>query len=60
TFEIWQCSKDYIKMVQKLHEHRRLTQEAKHIAIQMLNARAKPSTIYEAIRDENGESTTTR
>ncbi|CAG8730077.1 2066_t:CDS:10, partial [Cetraspora pellucida] len=42
------------------HEHRQLTQEAKHTAVQMLKARAKPSTIYEAIRDENGEPIATR
>ncbi|CAG8734322.1 12281_t:CDS:2 [Racocetra persica] len=42
------------------HEHRQLTQEAKHTAVQMLKAGAKPSTIYEAIRDENGEPIATR
>ncbi|CAG8830882.1 20609_t:CDS:2 [Gigaspora margarita] len=42
------------------HEHRQLTREAKRTAVQMLKAGAKPSTIYEAIRDENGEPTATR
>ncbi|CAG8785416.1 30737_t:CDS:2, partial [Gigaspora margarita] len=41
-------------------EYRRLTQDAKCTAVQMLKAGAKPSMIYEAIRDENGEPTATR
>ncbi|CAG8604064.1 12325_t:CDS:2, partial [Racocetra fulgida] len=48
------------KNARVFHEHRQLTQEAKHTAVQMLKAGAKPSTIYEAIRDENGEPTATR
>ncbi|CAG8459242.1 8387_t:CDS:2, partial [Cetraspora pellucida] len=42
------------------HEHCQLTQEAKCTAVQMLKAGAKPSTIYEAIRDENAEPIATR
>ncbi|CAG8606871.1 13120_t:CDS:2, partial [Racocetra fulgida] len=41
-------------------EHRRLTRVAKCTAVQMLKAGAKPSTIYEAIRDDNGEPIATR
>ncbi|CAG8724134.1 3535_t:CDS:2, partial [Cetraspora pellucida] len=41
-------------------EHHRLTRDAKCTAVQMLKAGAKPSMIYEAIRDENGEPTATR
>ncbi|CAG8731240.1 8930_t:CDS:2, partial [Gigaspora rosea] len=48
------------KNARVFHEHRRLTHEAKRTAVQMLKAGAKPSAIYEAIRDENGEPTATR
>ncbi|CAG8826735.1 12015_t:CDS:2, partial [Racocetra persica] len=49
-----------VKDARVFHEHCRLIQEAKRIAVQMLNVGAKPSTIYEAIRDENREPTATR
>ncbi|CAG8820214.1 8290_t:CDS:2, partial [Gigaspora margarita] len=41
-------------------EHRQLKREAKCTVVQMLKAGAKPSMIYEAIRDEDGEPTATR
>ncbi|CAG8851634.1 26858_t:CDS:2, partial [Gigaspora margarita] len=41
-------------------KRKRMSKQAKRIAEQMLKAGAKPSTIYEAIRDENGEPTMTR
>ncbi|KAF0529911.1 protein FAR-RED ELONGATED HYPOCOTYL 3-like [Gigaspora margarita] len=41
-------------------EHRQLKREAKCTVVQMLKAGAKPSMIYEAIRDKDGEPTVTR
>ncbi|CAG8797537.1 16688_t:CDS:2 [Gigaspora margarita] len=48
------------KNVRVFYEHRQLIQEAKHTAMQILKANAKPSTICKAIRDENGEPTVTK
>ncbi|CAG8803969.1 8517_t:CDS:2, partial [Cetraspora pellucida] len=42
------------------HEHRQLMQETRSVAVRMLKAGASPSMIYEAIRDEDGNPTTTR
>ncbi|CAG8708404.1 9258_t:CDS:2, partial [Racocetra fulgida] len=42
------------------HKHRKLTQDATCMAVQMLKAGAKPNIIYEALRDENKEPIVTR
>ncbi|CAG8829901.1 21129_t:CDS:2, partial [Cetraspora pellucida] len=55
--KIVQISGFATKDIRIFYEHHQLLQEAKHIAVQMLKASAKPSTIYEAIRDENREPT---
>ncbi|CAG8486680.1 7455_t:CDS:1, partial [Dentiscutata heterogama] len=42
------------------YEHHQLNQEARCTAMKMLKAEAKPSIIYETIRDEDGKLITTR
>ncbi|CAG8564453.1 6946_t:CDS:2, partial [Cetraspora pellucida] len=42
------------------YEHHQLTCEARSTAVRMLKAGAKPSMIYEAMRDEDGQPTVTR
>ncbi|CAG8616454.1 12070_t:CDS:1, partial [Dentiscutata heterogama] len=42
------------------HEYHQLTRETRNTAIRMLKAGAKPSMIYEAVRDEDGKLTATR
>ncbi|CAG8665892.1 6387_t:CDS:2, partial [Racocetra fulgida] len=49
-----------VKDARVISEYRQLTRDAKCIAMQMLKVGTKLSMIYEAIRDENEESTMTR
>ncbi|CAG8738776.1 12230_t:CDS:2, partial [Cetraspora pellucida] len=60
--QIYTTKKDILNVVQKIAQHSgfALIQEAKRIAVQILKAGTKPSTIYEAIKDENGEPIATR
>ncbi|CAG8801808.1 6444_t:CDS:2, partial [Racocetra persica] len=48
------------KEARAFYEHRQLTRDTRHIAVTMLKAGAKPSMVYEAIRDENKDPTATR
>ncbi|CAG8696222.1 9556_t:CDS:2, partial [Racocetra fulgida] len=49
-----------VKDVRVFHEHRQLTRDVRHIAVKMLKAGAKPSMVYEAIRNDDGAPTATR
>ncbi|CAG8580980.1 4346_t:CDS:2, partial [Cetraspora pellucida] len=48
------------KDIRVFHEHRQLIRDTRHTAVKMLKAGAKPSMVYEAVRDEDGTPTVTR